>query len=54
MDFTLCEVILGKIDTCCYQGALVSAMLIPSHASTVQHMQISEPLKDQGPFLAHF
>jgi hypothetical protein len=42
MDFTLCEVTFGKVDTCHYQRALVSAVLIPFHAITIQHVQISE------------
>jgi hypothetical protein len=42
MDFTLCEVTFGKVDTCHCQCALASALLIPSHASTAQLVQISE------------
>jgi hypothetical protein len=44
MDFTLCKVTFDKVDTCHRQRALASALLIPSHASRVQHMQISEYL----------
>jgi hypothetical protein len=39
---SLCEVTFGKVDTCHCHRALVNAMLIPSHAITVQHMKISE------------
>jgi hypothetical protein len=42
MDFTLCEVTFGKVDTYHCHCALVSAMLIPSHTNRVQHVQISE------------
>jgi hypothetical protein len=44
MDFTLSEVTFGKVDTCHRQRALASAMVIPSHASRVQHVHISEYL----------
>jgi hypothetical protein len=42
MDFILCEVTFGQVDTCHRQHALVNAMHIPSHTSRVQHVQISE------------
>jgi hypothetical protein len=42
MGFTLCKVTFDKVDTCHRQHALASALLMPSHASRVQHMQISE------------
>jgi hypothetical protein len=44
MDFTLSEVTFGKVDTCHCQRALVSAVLIPSHASKIQHVKICEYL----------
>jgi hypothetical protein len=44
MDFTFYEVTFGKVDTCHRQHALASAVQIPSHASRVQHVQISEYL----------
>jgi hypothetical protein len=44
MDFTLCEVISGKVDMCHCQLALISALLIPSYASRVQRVQINECL----------
>jgi hypothetical protein len=44
MDFTLYKVTFGKVDTCHRQRALASALLIPSHANRVQHVQISEYL----------
>jgi hypothetical protein len=42
MDFILCKVIFDKVDKCHCQLTLVNSVLIPSHASTIQHMQISE------------
>jgi hypothetical protein len=42
MDFTLCKVTFSKVGTCHRQHALASAVLIPSYASRVQHVQISE------------
>jgi hypothetical protein len=44
MDFTLYEVIFGKVDMCHHRRALANVVLIPSHASRVQHVQISEYL----------
>jgi hypothetical protein len=44
MDFTLREVILGKVDMCHCHRVLADAVLIPSHASRVQHVQISDYL----------
>jgi hypothetical protein len=44
MDFILYKVTFGKVDACHCQRVLASALLIPSHASRVQHMQISEYL----------
>jgi hypothetical protein len=44
MDFTLYEVTFGKVDTCHCHRALVSAVLIPSHANRLWHMQISKYL----------
>jgi hypothetical protein len=44
MDFTLCEVTFSKVDMYHRQHALDSAVLIPSYASKVQHVQISEYL----------
>jgi hypothetical protein len=44
MDFILCTVTSGKVDMCHRQRALASAVLIPSHASRVQPVQISEYL----------
>ena len=42
MDFTLCEVTFGKVDTCHCQHALANVVHIPSYVSKVQHVQISE------------
>jgi hypothetical protein len=42
MDFTLCKVTFGQLDTCHCQRALINAMHIPSHARRVQCVQISE------------
>ena len=44
MDFILYEVTFSKVGTCHRQHALDSAVLIPSYASRVQHVQISEYL----------
>jgi hypothetical protein len=44
MDFIFCEVTFDKVDMYHRQRALASAVLIPSHASRVQHVQISEYL----------
>jgi hypothetical protein len=44
MDLTLYKVTFDKMDTCHCQCALASAVLIPSDASKVQHMQIIEYL----------
>jgi hypothetical protein len=42
--FTFYEVIFGQVDMCHRQRALASTVLIPSHASRVQHVQINEYL----------
>ena len=44
MDFTLSEVTFDKVDMCHRECAHASALLIPSHASKVQCVQISEYL----------
>jgi hypothetical protein len=40
----LCKVTFDKVDMYQPQRALANAMLIPSHASKVQHVQINEYL----------
>jgi hypothetical protein len=44
MDFILCKVTFYKVNTCHCQHVLANVVLIPSHASKVQHMQFSEYL----------
>jgi hypothetical protein len=44
MDFTLYKVTFVKVDMYHRQRALASKNLIPSHASKVQYVQISEYL----------
>jgi hypothetical protein len=42
MDFILCEVTFGHVDMCHYLHVLVNEVHIPSHASKVKCVQISE------------
>jgi hypothetical protein len=44
MDYILCEVTFNRVDMCHHQRTLANAVLIPSHVSRVQHVQISEYL----------
>jgi hypothetical protein len=39
MDFILCKVTFGQVDTCHHQCLLANAVHISSHASRVQQVQ---------------